>query len=54
MTDLIIIGIILLIVALAVTYIVIQKKKGVRCIGCDAGGKCNSKKSESCNCSSDK
>ncbi len=50
MTDLIVIAVILLIIVCAVTYIVVQKRKGVRCIGCDAGGKCNSKQGEDCDC----
>ena len=40
MTDLIVVAIILLIVGIAVTYIVKEKKKGVKCIGCPAAGAC--------------
>ncbi|MFI3206046.1 MAG: FeoB-associated Cys-rich membrane protein [Clostridia bacterium] len=39
--DFIVIAIIVLILALAITYIVRQKKKGVQCIGCPMSGKCS-------------
>ncbi len=41
MVNIIIIAIVLLIVGGATAYIIRQKKKGVKCIGCPAGGKCN-------------
>ena len=45
--DYIIIGIVLLLAGASVWYIVRQKKKGAKCIGCpyakSCGGKCNSK-----------
>ena len=45
--DWIILGVILLIIAAAALYIIRQKKKGAKCIGCpyakSCGGKCNSK-----------
>ena len=40
MTDAIIIAIVLVIVAAALTYIIRAKKRGVKCIGCPHGGKC--------------
>ena len=39
--DLIIIGILIVIIGGAVTYIVKSKKRGVKCIGCPSGGKCS-------------
>ena len=57
MTDLIIIGILLLIIGAAIVYIVKAKKSGVKCIGCPAGGSCPGKSdghSEcTCGCHSD-
>jgi hypothetical protein len=38
MTDIILIVVILAIVCSAITKIVIEKKKGVKCIGCPSGG----------------
>ena len=40
MTDVIVIAIVLVIVAAALTYIIRAKKRGVKCIGCPHGGKC--------------
>ena len=41
MTDFIVIGIVLIIVGGSVAYIVKEKKSGVKCIGCPAGGNCS-------------
>ena len=45
MDDIIVIGIILLILGAAAWYIISQKKKGAKCIGCPhakhCSGKCN-------------
>ena len=41
MTDLIIVGILLVIIGAAVIYIMKAKKSGVKCIGCSAGGNCS-------------
>ena len=45
--DWIILGVILLIIAAAALYIIRQKKKGAKCIGCpyakSCGGKCSNK-----------
>lgn len=49
MKDLIISIIILLILGLAITYIVRQKKKGVKCIGCPSGKECPNR-NKGCNC----
>lgn len=52
MADLIVIGIVLLIVGAAVTYIIKEKKKGVKCIGCPAAGTCGkmNQKDSGCGC----
>ena len=42
MTDFIALLILVLILGLAVTYIVKAKRRGVKCIGCPAGGNCPS------------
>ena len=47
MTDIVIIGILLLVVGGAVFYIVKAKKNGAKCIGCPASGSCGKKK---CGC----
>ena len=54
MTDLIIIGILVLIVGSAIIYIIKAKKSGAKCIGCPAGGNCPSKNGghSKCNCGS--
>jgi hypothetical protein len=49
MTDIIVILVILVIITAAIAKIVIEKKKGAKCIGCPSGGTskshcgCNSK-----------
>ena len=52
--DFIIIGVVLGIVALALWYVIRQKKRGAKCIGCPSGCDCgkSDKKSgeESCSC----
>ena len=40
MTDLIILGILIIIIGAASIYIVKAKRKGVKCIGCPAAGNC--------------
>ena len=49
MTDIIIIGILLIVVGGAVFYIVKAKKNGAKCVGCPASGACGKK---GCNCES--
>ena len=49
MGDYIALGIIVVIVASAIIYLVKQKKKGVKCVGCPYGGKCSDcNKSQKC------
>ena len=43
MTNVIIAAVILLMAGLASFYIVKEKKKGTKCIGCPAGGHCTDK-----------
>lgn len=42
MGDFIVGGILLVLLGTALTYIFRAKKKGVKCIGCPAAGKCKS------------
>ena len=44
MVDLIVAGIIVVMVTLAVRYIVKEKKKGVKCIGCPYARECAAKR----------
>lgn len=50
MADIIILVILLVLVGTAVTYIVKQKKRGVKCIGCSSAGTCQKK---CCGCHTD-
>ncbi len=45
MTNIIVSLVILLILVLAISKIVIEKRKGSKCIGCAMSGKCSSAKS---------
>lgn len=49
MTDLIVIIILIILVGSAISYIIKEKKRGVKCIGCPAGATCSKK---NCNCQS--
>ena len=40
MADVIAVIVLVILIGSAVTYIVKEKKKGVKCIGCPAGGSC--------------
>ena len=52
MADFIIIALIVVLVGAAVAYIVKEKKKGVKCIGCPSAGTCAhaSGKKDGCGC----
>ncbi len=52
MIDLIVGGIIVLILSFSISRIVIAKKKGIRCIGCDAGAHCAKQQTTGCRCGS--
>lgn len=43
MGDFVVAGILIIIVGAAVLYIIKEKKKGTRCIGCPSAGSCPSK-----------
>lgn len=43
MTDFIVIGILIITIGAAIIYIVKEKKKGTKCIGCPAARNCSSK-----------
>ena len=43
MKDIIIMGILLIVIGSAIFYIVRQKRKGTKCIGCPASKDCKSK-----------
>ncbi len=43
MVDLIVLAVILLILGGAVFYIIKEKKKGARCVGCSMAGQCSGK-----------
>lgn len=51
MADIIIIAIILVIVGISAAYIIREKKRGVKCIGCSAGGTCGKQHCGSSGCS---
>ena len=50
MADFITIIIVAIILVSAVSYIIREKKKGVKCIGCPSAGTCAGKKNGSCGC----
>lgn len=51
MTNWIVAGILLIIVGAAIAYIVKEKKRGARCIGCPAAGNCPSRNGGYAKCS---
>ena len=55
MTNFLIAVVVVAMVGAAIAYIVKEKKRGVRCIGCPAAGQCSRKhcESESCTCDTD-
>lgn len=42
MANFIVVAVVLVIIGASVAYIIKEKKKGVRCIGCPAAGTCSS------------
>ena len=50
MTDIIIIGILLIVLGGAIFYIVKAKKSGAKCIGCPMAGNCPSKSGDKSSC----
>ena len=51
MENFIVIAILAIIIGCAIVYIVKEKKKGVKCIGCPSGGSCSAQKNGCCDCS---
>lgn len=51
MADIIIIAVIAIIVGVSVAYIIREKKRGVKCIGCSSGAACAGKCSGASGCS---
>ena len=52
MENFVVIAILVLLVGAAIGYIIKEKKKGVRCVGCPCAGECASKAKAAgdCNC----
>ena len=50
MTDIIAIGIVLIILGIATTYIIKAKKSGVKCIGCPDAKTCQSRSADCSGC----
>lgn len=50
MADLIVVFIIVLIIGAAIWYLIKEKKKGTRCIGCPSASTCPSAKGGTCTC----
>lgn len=51
MADFIVICVLLLVIGAAIIYIIREKKKGTKCIGCPAEGACCGKGKEGAQCS---
>lgn len=54
MTNFILFCVLALIIGGAIWYIISQKKKGVKCIGCPAGGSCEQAKKNEIKCDCNK
>lgn len=52
MANIIVIAVVLVMIGAAIAYIVKEKKKGVKCIGCPAAGSCSHNCSGSSGCNS--
>ncbi len=50
MTNIIIVLVVVVILGLAISYIIREKKSGSKCVGCPHGKSCNTKKDNSCGC----
>ncbi len=50
MADLIVVAVVLVIVGAAIAYIVKEKRRGVRCVGCPSGGICSRKREGTVGC----
>lgn len=50
MANVIVAGILLIIIGTAIIYIVKEKKRGTKCIGCPAAGKCSGRNGGNSGC----
>lgn len=48
MANFIVVAVVLIIVGAAVAYIIKEKKRGVKCIGCPAAGTCSGSRTGQC------
>ena len=48
MANFIVVAVVLVIISAAVAYIIKEKKRGVKCIGCPAAGTCPGSKGGQC------
>ena len=53
MENFIIVAVLIAIIGAAVIYIVKEKKRGVKCIGCPAAGQCSRSRNLGCGCHAD-
>jgi len=53
MTNFLLAAVIIAIIGGAIAYIIKEKKRGVRCIGCPSAGQCSRKHCEGSSCSCD-
>ncbi len=53
MSDFIVLIILIVIIGGAILYIIDQKKKGVKCVGCACENSCSTKEKEHCTCNSE-
>lgn len=51
MVNIMVVGILIILIGAAVVYMVKEKKRGVKCIGCPAGGNCPHNKGSRSGCS---
>ena len=49
MENIVVIAVIVLIIGLAVAYVIKEKKKGVKCIGCPNAKTCSMAQKQNCN-----
>ena len=54
MENILAVIILLIIVGGAIVYIIKEKRKGTKCIGCPAGGKCSHNNNSTCKCCKNK
>ncbi|MBE6796564.1 MAG: FeoB-associated Cys-rich membrane protein [Ruminococcaceae bacterium] len=51
--NFLLVAVLVVVVLIAALYIIKQKKKGAKCIGCPYAGECASKNNCSCGCQTD-